>query len=172
MMVSGDQSSRLDTKTCAQSRAKELISAAANDPTITVQICELYEFADTLPPLTSQELIGEWSGGGFSTEHPFHIWLRSINWIGVTIRAEDDVQPIVVAAHTRDGPHKRRRWLDEWGNGEVLEVKYRGVVSAALFCDNHPVVTHFRKVSDTALLGIMTGKLYRESGPFFFYLTR
>lgn len=84
-----------------------------------VQTCELYEFADTLPPLTSQELIGEWSGGGFSTEHPFHIWLRSINWIGVTIRAEDDVQPIVVAAHTRDGPHKRRRWLDEWGNGEV-----------------------------------------------------
>lgn len=55
---------------------------------------------------------------------------------------------------------------------QVVEAKYRGVVSAALFCDNHPLIAHFRKVSDTMLLGIMVGKMYIESGPFFFYLVR
>lgn len=55
---------------------------------------------------------------------------------------------------------------------QVVEAKFRGIVSAALFCDNHPVLTHFRKISDTMIFGIMTGKFNREAGPMFFYLTR
>ncbi|KAF2135760.1 uncharacterized protein K452DRAFT_238736, partial [Aplosporella prunicola CBS 121167] len=135
---------------------------------------ELLDLVDSLPALNPMELLGEWSAGSFNTRHPAHGWLRSINWVGITFRSVDDVEPIVVAAQTRDGPGKghRRKWLDEWGNAEVIEAKYRGVVSAAMVCDNHPVVNHFRKVTDNVVLGIMSAKMYRHAGLFFFYLTR
>ncbi|KAF4536474.1 hypothetical protein DIS24_g10559 [Lasiodiplodia hormozganensis] len=103
----------------AEDRALHLISAAANGSTAPVQLSELYELADTLPPLKPVELLGEWSSGGLDTEHPTYCWLKSINWIGVTFRSADDVNPLVVAVQTRDGSGTRRKWLDEWGNGEV-----------------------------------------------------
>lgn len=52
-----------------------------------------------------------------------HGWLKAINWVGITFRSEDDVEPIVVATQKTDsremGP---RKWLVEWGNGEVSSV--------------------------------------------------
>ncbi|KAB2575925.1 Nitrogen assimilation transcription factor nirA [Lasiodiplodia theobromae] len=156
----------------ASSSASDLISASENDPTSSVQADELYALVDTLPSIRPLELLGEWSSGSLHTGHPMDAWLRSINWVGITFRNVDDVEPIVVAVQTRDGSGTRRRWLEEWGNGEVIEAKYRGAVSSALVCDNHPIVTHFRNISEKTLLGIMVGKMYRDSGPFFFYLKR
>ncbi|KAH7058618.1 GXWXG protein-domain-containing protein [Macrophomina phaseolina] len=167
MMVLGSQCSGTSF---AQSRALELISATLADPTRHVQPAELFDIIDPLPPLSPEELLGEWSATGFNTGHPLYHWLKSINWVGTKFWSEGDVEPLVVATQTRDGCGTRKRWLTEWGNGQILEVKYRGVVSAALFFDNHPIVTHFRKVSGTALFGIIVSKQYQDIGPFFFFL--
>lgn len=163
----------LSSEISASSRTTDLIAAAAANPATLISPSELLTLFDALPPLDPETLLGEWSTGGFNTGHPVHGWLRAINWVGITFRSAEDVEPIVVATTIRDGEGRaRRKWLEEWGNGEVIEAKYRGVVSAALVCDNHPVIDHFRKVSDTVVLGIMSAKMYRDIGLFFFYLVR
>lgn len=92
---------------------------AENNPTTLTRACELFDLADALPPLTPQNLIGKWSSGGFNTGNSAYHWLKSINWVGVTFRDENDVEPIVVKVQTKDGYGTRKRWLDEWGNGQV-----------------------------------------------------
>ncbi|EKG21334.1 hypothetical protein MPH_01326 [Macrophomina phaseolina MS6] len=116
MMVLGSQCSGTSF---AQSRALELISATLADPTRHVQPAELFDIIDPLPPLSPEELLGEWSATGFNTGHPLYHWLKSINCVGTKFWSEGDVEPLVVATQTRDGCGTRKRWLTEWGNGQV-----------------------------------------------------
>ncbi|KAH7065441.1 hypothetical protein B0J12DRAFT_36408 [Macrophomina phaseolina] len=103
----------------AAARASVLVSATVKDPIVFIQPRELYHLVDTLPPVDQKEPLGEWSSGGINTGHPTDDWLKSISWMGITFRSMDDVEPIAVAAQTRDGSGPRRRWLEEWGNGEA-----------------------------------------------------
>jgi hypothetical protein len=55
---------------------------------------------------------------------------------------------------------------------QLREVKYKGVVSAAMIYDNQPIIDHFRKVNDEVVAGVMDTKLMKGCGLYYFYLTK
>ncbi len=61
------------------------------------------------------------------------------------------------------------------GKGEAslwLE-EFRGEITATMVYDGQPVHDHFKKVDDTAVLGIMNGKgVVHDGRYFYFYLER
>ncbi|KAF7348298.1 FAD binding domain-containing protein [Mycena sanguinolenta] len=108
---------------------------------------------DQLKPIEPSFLMGEWEGGDFDTGHPVTQALKKINWAGKTFRTEEDVDPIVV--HGEGG---KRTCLEVYGGARVREVKFRGVVSAAMVYDDKPVIDHFRFVSEHIVAGMMDTK--------------
>jgi hypothetical protein len=55
---------------------------------------------------------------------------------------------------------------------QLREVKYRGIVSAAMIYDNFPIIDTFRYVSHDVVVGAMDNKLTPDEGTYFFYLTK
>ncbi|OQD86546.1 hypothetical protein PENANT_c007G00644 [Penicillium antarcticum] len=109
---------------------------------------------DELKPVHPDELIGEWDGYILTTGHPFEDELETLNWFGNTFDSTDDVAPLIVAR-----------------NGERLrEIKYHGVVSAALVYDERPTIVYYRAVKHNMVAGCMESKQFK--GRVYFYLTR
>ena len=67
----------------------------------------------------------------------------------------DDVDPIDRAS-TSDG--ERAAVSDVMGSATLRMVEYRGVVTATMVYDRHPVFDHFRRVDDDTVLGVMDRK--------------
>jgi hypothetical protein len=110
-------------------------------------------FYDTLAPVAEDELIGDWDGEVIFTGHPGEAQLDGLRWIGKTFRSRDDVDPIVVA-----GPDGTRQASDVLGAAALRMVEHRGVVTATMVYDNHPIFDHFRRVGDDVVLGVMDRK--------------
>ncbi|KAJ7848896.1 hypothetical protein B0H13DRAFT_2089599 [Mycena leptocephala] len=102
---------------------------------------------DQLKPIEPSFLMSEWEGGDFDTGHPASQALKAINWAGKTFRTEEDVDPMV-----------------------VREIKFRGVVSAAMVYDDKPVIDYFRYVDENTVAGVMDAK--SRPPVYHFYLTR
>jgi hypothetical protein len=142
-----------------------------------------------LPPIQSDQLLGEWNGGFFDTGHPVADILRKINWTGKSFRSRNDVDPVIVL---KDG--KRVSW-GEWGmasvsaprsvlrwtivyyrltemHWQVHDMVFRGVLSTTMIYDDRPVLDHFRYVDNDFVAGIMEGKALGKDGEFHFYLKR
>ncbi|KAJ7139180.1 GXWXG protein-domain-containing protein [Mycena epipterygia] len=105
---------------------------------------------DQLKPVAPAFLMGEWAGGDFDTGHPTAGAMKGINWAGKAFRTEDDVDPIVV-----QGADGKRAFLPLYGRARVREVKFRGVVSAAMVYDERPIMDHFRYVDEDTVAGMM-----------------
>ncbi|KAF8214898.1 hypothetical protein K438DRAFT_1800356 [Mycena galopus ATCC 62051] len=120
---------------------------------------------DQLKPVEPSFLIGEWAGGDFDTGHPLSQGLKDINWAGKAFRTAEDVDPIVVY-----GENGKRIVSETYGHARIREVKFRGVVSAAMAYDIHPVIDHFRYVDKNTVAGIMDAKAAPPG--YHFYLTR
>jgi hypothetical protein len=138
---------------------------------------------DQLKPIEPSFLMSEWEGGNFDTGHPASQALKAINWAGKTFRTEEDVDPMVVY-----GDGGKRVVLEAYGCArvrkpiilaqiteilvllQVREIKFRGVVSAAMVYDDKPVIDYFRYVDENTVAGVMDAK----SRPlvYHFYLTR
>lgn len=120
---------------------------------------------DSLPAVGEEELLGEWAGGLVPTGHPGEAMLDQLRWAGKTFRGRDDVDPIVV--HDASGA---RAASDVMGAATIRMVEFRGVVTATMVYDKHPVFDHFRRLDDGTLLGVMDRK--GEEHPLVFTLTR
>lgn len=55
---------------------------------------------------------------------------------------------------------------------QLRQVKFRGVVSAAMVYDKLPIIDSFRYVSDAMVMGAMDSKWDAEKGTYYFYLKR
>ncbi len=55
---------------------------------------------------------------------------------------------------------------------QLREVKFRGVVSAAMVYDSQAIIDHFRKVDEDTVAGAMDTRLMPEAGTYYFYLKR
>lgn len=55
---------------------------------------------------------------------------------------------------------------------QIREVKYRGVVSAAMVYNKAPIIDVFRYVDEHTVIGAMDHKDTRQFGTYYFYLTR
>lgn len=130
-----------------------------------VDLAELDAFFDALPAVPAAFMIGEWTGGVFNTGHPGEKQLGAMKWDGKTFRSENDVQPIICKQD--DGS---RAASNVMGAASLREVKYRGVVTATMVYDKHPIFDHFRLVDDNTVLGAMDSK--GDAFPLYFYLRR
>lgn len=138
---------------------------ALRQSTALVNIDLLMDFYDSLEALSPAFMLGEWDGGVFNTGHPGEKQLDALNWRGKTFRDANDVEPIVV--HTADGMRTANNVL---GKASLRSVAYRGVHTATMVYDNHPIFDHFRLIDESTVLGVMDRK--GDSFPLFFYLQR
>ncbi|KAJ7160041.1 hypothetical protein C8R46DRAFT_1038374 [Mycena filopes] len=114
---------------------------------------EATEIFDQLKAIEPTFLLGEWEGGDFDTGHPASQLLKDINWVGKTFRSEHDVDPIMVR-----GENGSRTFLEPYGHAQLREVKFRGVISAAMIYDIKPIIDYFRYVDDDTVAGMMDAK--------------
>lgn len=131
---------------------------------------ELDDFWATLQPATIDGMLGEWKGGEFVTGHPMNGQPEKSRWYGKTFKSVFDVQPLVCLdddgnkfSNVPLGKGEASLWLEE----------FRGEITATMVYDGQPVHDHFKKVDDTAVLGIMNGKgVVHDGRYFYFYLER
>lgn len=129
------------------------------------ELSQLDALFDTLPAVSEAAMLGEWTGGVFRTGHPGERQLAALQWAGKTFRSRDDVDPIVSVNATGE-----RSANPIMGAATLRMVEYRGVVTATMVYDQHPVMDHFRQVDDTTVLGVMIKK--GDTIPLYFYLQR
>ena len=155
-------------------------------------------FFDSLPPVTVTELLGRWAGEGVGTGHPMDGVLERFGWHGKRFDTPDDVHPLVF--RTAKGLRSvnpalmpvgllaaRPRTAFLPGVGAAFKVllplvttskptarlrmtEYRGVVTATMCYDAHPIHDVFRRVDDATVLGVMDQRGLPQ--PFVFLLRR
>ncbi|MEZ4453169.1 MAG: DUF4334 domain-containing protein [Nannocystaceae bacterium] len=128
-------------------------------------LARLFEFYDRLPALDPGSLRGAWEGGCFRTGHPGERQLETIGWVGKAFHGDDDVDPIL--SRGEDGGRIVNPIM---GKASLRSVTYRGVTTATMIYDRHPIFDHFRRVDDDTILGVMDRK--GDAFPLFFYLRR
>lgn len=116
---------------------------------------ELDAFWADLQPATLDEMIGEWKGGEFQTGHRANGSLAKLNWFGKTFKSVSDAQPLVCL--DADG-NKYSNVERMNGEASLWLEDFRGEVTATMVYDGAPVHDHFKKIDDTAVMGIMNGK--------------
>ncbi|KAJ7078662.1 hypothetical protein C8R44DRAFT_992701 [Mycena epipterygia] len=119
---------------------------------------------DQLQPVEPSFLLGEWVGSDFDTGHPAKRALKKIDWAGKTFRALDDVYPVIV-----QGEGGKRVSVEKYGRARLREIKFRGLVSAAMVYDDIPIIDYFRYVDKNTVAGLMDMK---NVPGYHFHLTR
>lgn len=125
----------------------------------------LLERFDALPAIEVAFMLGDWEGGALATGHPAEAQLVAMGWVGKSFRGADDVDPIIV--HDAEG---RRVASSAMGKARLRLVSYRGVSTATMLYDRHPILDHFRRIDDDVVMGIMDRK--GDARPLCFWLRR
>lgn len=174
----------------------ELVSRAGAGEIASV--AQVLEVVDGLPPVTPEQMLGSWRGGGLATGHPWDGLLEACGWHGKRFTSVEDVDPLVFEdarglfavnpALVPLGLLVRRPGLGRSGAARTLarrslraartrrpaarlrRVEHRGVVTATMVYDALPVQDHFRRVDDGTMVGVMDMRGMRD--PFVFTLRR
>ena len=139
-----------------------LAAAAAGDP---VELEAVLTVFDALPAVDVEAMIGEWDGTIVRTGHRGEGRLAQLGWVGKTFRAPDDVDPIV--GHDAAGERVANPVL---GAASLRRVEYRGITTATMIYDGHPILDHFRALDADTVLGLMDAK--GDDEPLAFLLRR
>ena len=143
-----------------QARFEELVAS-----TTQVPLEALLELFDSLDAIEPDFMLGEWEGGVFRTGHKGERQLDAIKWAGKRFNSDNDVNPII--SRTENGSREVNPVL---GSATLRSVRYRGVPTATMVYDQHPIFDHFRKLKDDLVLGVMDRK--GDAFPLFFFLRR
>ncbi|AHH19430.1 hypothetical protein NONO_c46460 [Nocardia nova SH22a] len=143
--------------------------AARTDGVATADLDRLWSELETV---RAEDILGEWKGGAFRTGHPLCRALDKSRWHGKTFVSTMDAKPLICRAE--DGSLFSDTAL---GGGEATlwNIEFRGEVTATMVYDGRAVFDHFKRLDDTALMGIMNGRpeLVLAGGEYFyFYLER
>jgi hypothetical protein len=120
---------------------------------------------DSLPAVSVEEMLGDWDGGLVATGHRGEGMLDKLRWAGKRFRGVDDVDPMICLDESG-----ARVASDVMGDAVLRRVEYRGVVTATMVYDKHPIFDHFRRVADEVVVGVMDTK--GDPAPLVFTLTR
>jgi hypothetical protein len=126
---------------------------------------ELLEYYDTLAAIETEFMLGDWDGGVLATGHDVERQMTSVRWVGKTFHERNNVDPMIVS-----NAEGRREASPMLGQATLRMVEFRGVVTATMIYDKHPIFDHFRKITDDLVMGIMDRK--RDDALLFFYLRR
>jgi hypothetical protein len=141
---------------------------------------------DALPPVATSDLRGLWRGSGVPSGHPLDGVLERLGWFGKRFDDDERVHPLVfrtgrglagvnpalvplrlvlrAAPLLRTAPAAtvfaaaRPLVATRRPRARLREVRYRGVVSAALVYDDLPVIDAFRAAADGSVLGAMDAR--------------
>ena len=135
----------------------------------------LLSLFDSLPIITSDEMLGKWKGGDFKTGHWGNKALAEMKWYGKWFKSKFDVPPII--CFNDEGKLFSNKIMK--GEASILDVSFRGKTSATMIYDGVPIFDHFRKVDNNIVFGLMDGK-HIEGFPdivdngkyYFFFLER
>lgn len=130
-----------------------------------ISVERLLALYDALAPVDTAFMLGEWEGGAFRTGHPGEAQLAALGWVGKAFHGEDDVDPIIVR-----GEQGQRVASPVMGKATLRMVGYRGVSTATMIYDRHPIFDHFRRLGDDSVVGVMDRK--GEAAPLCFWLRR
>ena len=155
-------------------------------------------YFDSLPAVTVEEVLGRWRGEGVETGHPLDGVLERFGWYGKRFDGPDDVHPLVfrtsrglrgvdpallpvglLAARPRTAslPGAARAFglllplvTTSRPTARLRMTEYRGVLTATMCYDAHPIHDVFRRVDADTLLGVMDQR--GQAQPFVFLLRR
>ena len=113
-----------------------------------------------LPPITPEEIFGQWKGGKFDGGKP-----DPINWYGKRFISREYVEPLLVT-----GADGSVQVFDKLGSARLREIAFKNVVSTGLIYDKHPILDYFRKINDDLIIGF--GESKGPTPDFFFFLQR
>ena len=151
---------------------------------------------DSLEPVDTGFMIGNWRGEGFLTNHPMDGLLEAFRWYGKRFESPEDVHPLVFSTLRGGlasvnpafmGPALRIPMPKSFTLGRIFQVlmplvttsrsrarlrmtSYRGKSSATMIYDQLPINDVFRKIDQDAVFGVMDFKGMQS--PFFFILRR
>ncbi|KAL2847345.1 hypothetical protein BJX68DRAFT_268212 [Aspergillus pseudodeflectus] len=128
-------------------------------------------YFNALPAVPLEKLIGSWRGTCVQTGHPGYKQLVDLNWDGKTFHSINNVDPIIVREHQPDGSVKRVA-NGIMGKARIREVKYNGVVSAAMIYNERPIIDYFRGVDERTIIGVMDALGSTADHGLFFLLER
>ncbi|KAL4950103.1 hypothetical protein BDW69DRAFT_187690 [Aspergillus filifer] len=126
---------------------------------------------NSLPPVPASSLLGSWTGTCALTNHPGTEALADVRWIGKDFHSFEDVDPIIVSPPDAGGSGKRvvNSFM---GKARVWEIKYNGVVSAAMIYNDKPIIDYFRRVDKRTVMGVMDSLGDAADHGLFFILER
>jgi hypothetical protein len=135
---------------------------------------EAAETFDTLPPVSTDFMIGTWKGEDIKGGSPGAYMLESLGWFGKTFESSDVAYPLVfytkdksstfAAKHAKLAECVKNNIMPSDVQEEVEDkspaarlrvVEWRGVSSAAMCYNEVPVIDHFRKVDEDTVYGMM-----------------
>lgn len=155
-------------------------------------------FYDRLPAIQPEAMLGRWKGGEIATGHLYDGLLGPSGWWGKDFRSPDDVDPLLfrrgdrlfagnpaliplglierfpklaksppaAALFRAISPLLRTRRP----RARLRPLTYRGVTSAAMLYDAHPIADCFREVAEGVLIGAMD--IRGHADPYMFTLRR
>jgi hypothetical protein len=130
---------------------------------------------ESLEPVTCEQIVAKWKGGGFDTGHWLLGALAEMKWYGKWINSRMDVKPLV--CFDEDGRLYSNKTLN--GEASLGMMDFRGKVSATIIYDGVPMFGHLRKVDNDTLLGVVSGKslstgqnIVQDGKHQYFYLER
>lgn len=135
----------------------------AKGPVLFEELASLY---NTLEPITTADIIGEWKGGFIKSGRILDWTLKSywiLKWVGKNFVTENNVKALLY------------RFLGIKfnfpiiGKARVRQIAFMGKVSTAMIYNHLPIIDHFRKINDSTLMGAMD---YKGKVVLYFYLYR
>ena len=117
---------------------------------------------DALDPVPEADMLGDWAGELVPTGHPGEPLLEGMDWRGKRFVTRDEVYPLICGDGREPNP--------VMGTASLRMVEYRGVVTATMVYDKHPIFDSFRRVDGDTVMGAMDRK--GEDAPLMFLLRR
>lgn len=164
----------------------------------TARLDEVLALYDGLPAVTPDDMLGEWQGSEIATGHLYDGLLGPSGWWGKRFRSVDEVDPLIFERRgkrfagnpglmplalierfprlAKSGPSAALFRLaspllrTKRPRARLRTVTYRGIASAAMIYDQHPICDCFRAVDVDTLLGAMDIRGFAD--PYFFVLRR
>lgn len=142
---------------------------------------------DSLAPVASAFMLGDWEGSPFPTGHPMDGALEATGWRGKRFVSLDEVHPLIFddgqggafAVHpgrfmARPVPGKasdRKAELQtDQPAARLRQMEIRGQVTAAMVYDDLPIIDLFKRVDADMVLGLMDMRGMDQT--YFFVLRR
>ncbi len=158
-------------------------------------LADVHTFADTLPAVRIEQMLGTWRGSGLPTGHPLDGLLEAYGWYGKRFESADVVHPLLfekgeeslvsinprlvpLALVTRLGDVAQHPALIALAGrlkpllgtrrptARLRMTTHRGLSTATMCYDALPIHDVFRRVDDHTLLGLMDWRGSDDEFPF------